>query len=578
MARPFVKNLAHLPVTPGAANGTMTLENPGDVEAYPIWELRGPGKNFRAISPRGEVLEWLGTLTADETLVIDTQAGTVLDGKGENRYAELGETPRMWTIPPGETTAEIQFEATSSGTYEPGEIVRTNWSANPVPAGPALGNNIANFAGYLPGTGEAGVTMTSDAPLTTAVVVTNYLTNPSFETGTAGWVPSSCTIARSPNYPRAEKVGDGIGVITVAAPAGTVYLSSNTHVEFPALFPAGVGQWVGMSILAGRSTGAQYGRLSIGWYNAAGTALSYTQGAIVSLPGGSLTPVSVVAQAPADAVSARMFFYPVNTATGGVPPDGITLVDAGMIVLAPTEAEARAMAADYVDGSAPTRDLPGDVRYVHGWTGAAHASASTRALTITPGAKGPDGIPGFARRVVTAPKTGASTGWSATSSAYRSPLAGARGDRVTCSVYLRYTGTTPVRIRLRTIPYGVGGTTAPGMSDTPLTPLPPGEWVRLSMTHEALADFETAAWWAYLIGGGGDQVLPAGSTLDVAGALVEAGSQVRPWFYGGSASGSRGAYAFAGAVNASISHMYSAVLRGASRVAVSWRARKWMVI
>ncbi|WP_144721251.1 phage tail domain-containing protein [Cellulosimicrobium sp. TH-20] len=577
MARPFVKNLAHLPVTPGAANGTMTLENPGDVEAYPIWELRGPGKNFRAISPRGEVLEWLGTLTADETLVIDTQAGTVLDGKGENRYAELGETPRMWTIPPGETTAEIRFEATSSGTYEPGALVRTNWSANPVPVGPALGSNVANFAGYLPGTGETGVTMTSDAPLNTAVVATNYITNPSFEGGAAGWLPSSCTIERGTTT-RAGRVGSYVGTLTVASPAGTVYLSSNTHAEFPALFPAGAGRWVGASILAGRSTGAQYARVSIGWYNAAGTVISYSQGPIGALPGTSLTRFIAVAQAPTEAVTARLFFYPVNTATGGVPPDGITFVDAGMLAVASTEADAAAAAADYVDGSSPTVDLPGDVRFVHAWSGAAHGSSSTRALTITPGAKGPDGIPGFARRVVTAPKTGASTGWSSNAAAYRASLAGARGDRVTCSVYLRYTGPTPLRIRLRTQPYEVGGTAAPGLSDTPLTPLPSGEWVRLSSTHEALADFETVGWWAYLIGSTGDQVIPAGGCLDIAGALIEPGGDLRPWFYGAMASGSRGVYAFAGAVNASISHMYSAVLRGASRVAVSWRARKWMVI
>ncbi len=581
MARPFVKNLAHLPVTPGAANGTMTLENPGDVEAYPIWELRGPGKNFRAISPRGEVLEWLGTLAADETLVIDTQAGTVLDGKGENRYAELGETPRMWTIPPGETVAEIQFEATSSGVYEPGATLRTNYALDSVPVGPANGHVIANFAGNSPGGGESGDTITSATPQSTADVATNNVINPSFETSaTVGWATSSCTLTRVTSPTRPQRVGNYMGMIqTPAEPTGTVYVGTFTHTDFPTLLTPGAGQWVGASILMSRSTGPQYARVSIQWYKGT-AAVHLTHGAIGLLSAGGATRFTVVGQAPAEATSARLIVYPQSTSTGGAPQEGNTQIGAAMLCGASTEAEALAAAEDYVDGSIPTLDLPGDVRYVPAFTGTAHASASTRTLTITPGAKGPAGAPGFARRVVTAEKSSGSTGWTATGSVYRAPLSGTAGDQVTVSVWARLAydparepGTVHRTVRLRTQPY-LGNSSLPHQ-DTSAIVLPANEWVRLHKTYLAASAFDSVAWWVYQTSGSN---LPAGTTFDIAALLIEPGGDLRSWFYGAMASGSRGVYAFAGAVNASISHMYSAVLRGASRVAVSWRARKWMVI
>lgn len=575
MARPFVKNLAHLPVTPGAANGTMTLENPGDVDAYPIWELSGPGRNFRAISPRGEVLEWLGTLAADESLVIDTQAGTVLDGKGENRYAELGETPRMWTIPPGETVAEIQFEATSSGVYEPGATLRTNYALDSVPVGPANGHVIANFAGYSPGGGESGVTMTSASPLSTAVVATNYAANPSFEVdGTSGWALSSCTLTRQTSPSRPGQEGPYIARLTVASPTGSVYAGT-----MPGVMPVAPGQWVGASILSSRSTGATHARVSIQWYNGA-SAGSLVHSAVFALNPTAMERNAVVAQAPEGVTTARLLFYPLNSATGGTPPDGNTLIDGAMLTVAPTEAEALAVVTDFFDGSSPTRDLPGDVRYVHGWTAAANASPSTRVLTITPGAKGPGGAPGFARRVVTAEKSSGSTGWTATGSVYRAPLSGAAGDQVTVSVWARLTydparepGSVHRTVRLRTQPY-LGNSSLPNQ-DTSAIVLPANEWVRLDKTYLAASDFDSVAWWVYQTSGSN---LPAGTTFDIAALLIESGGDLRSWFYGAMTSGARGVYAFAGAVNASISHMYSAVLRGASRVAVSWRARKWMVI
>ena len=218
---------------------------------------------------------------------------------------------------------------------------------------------LSNYAGDTVETGSKFVPL--DLPLV------NYITNPSFEVNTTGWVTSSCTIASSPNYPRPSKVGDRIGTVTVADPTGTAYTGTTLTAD---LLPVGANVWVGASILAGRSTGASYGRISLQWY-AGTTAITVTHGPITALPGGDLTRLVVAGQAPPTATTARILFYPVETATGGTPPNGVSLIDAAQMVIAQNEADARAWAVDYVDGSLPPTE---DLEPI--WTGTAHNSIS----------------------------------------------------------------------------------------------------------------------------------------------------------------------------------------------------------
>lgn len=110
----FLPRLVNLRVSASQSMGEVTTVNPGDAPAYPTWVVIGPGDNFRAISPAGETLHWEGSLGAGETLTIDTRTGSVVDGTGANRYAELAPAPKMWQIPPGSTVATASLQNTTA--------------------------------------------------------------------------------------------------------------------------------------------------------------------------------------------------------------------------------------------------------------------------------------------------------------------------------------------------------------------------------------------------------------------------------------------------------------------------------
>ena len=113
---PFLSALVSMPLAASQAIGDITLTNVGDADAYPVWEVSGPGRDLKVISPTGEMLRWTGSLASTEKLIIDTRAGTVTDGKGANRYAELAPAPRFWTVPPGVSTANVQLLDTTAAS------------------------------------------------------------------------------------------------------------------------------------------------------------------------------------------------------------------------------------------------------------------------------------------------------------------------------------------------------------------------------------------------------------------------------------------------------------------------------
>ncbi|WJN62717.1 Dit-like tail protein [Streptomyces phage phiScoe15] len=115
-ASPFMANMMSMPVASSQAIGDIMLENTGDVAAYPVWTVYGPGDNFKAISPTGETLWWKGSLTSTQTLTVDTQKGTVKREDGSNQYGLLAPAPRFWAVEPGISTCTASLLNTTSAS------------------------------------------------------------------------------------------------------------------------------------------------------------------------------------------------------------------------------------------------------------------------------------------------------------------------------------------------------------------------------------------------------------------------------------------------------------------------------
>lgn len=129
---PYFVHNTELSVTKTTGFGTggelTTVDSKGDVDSFPVWTITGPGFNFRAESALGEVLEWRGNLSAGQTIVIDTRAGTVLVPEVKNattgvvttaainRFSDLAPAPRMWKLPPGTHKAKVTMSGTGGGS------------------------------------------------------------------------------------------------------------------------------------------------------------------------------------------------------------------------------------------------------------------------------------------------------------------------------------------------------------------------------------------------------------------------------------------------------------------------------
>ncbi|MEU3436728.1 phage tail family protein [Streptomyces sp. NPDC006863] len=106
-----------------ASNGTLTIENPGDIEAWPIWEITGPLKRFKFTGPDGASFGIptqpgsIDALPAGRTLTVDCRPGykTVSDNTGRIYFPLLSANPSLWSVPPGTSTAQADLLA-GSGT------------------------------------------------------------------------------------------------------------------------------------------------------------------------------------------------------------------------------------------------------------------------------------------------------------------------------------------------------------------------------------------------------------------------------------------------------------------------------
>lgn len=96
---------------------TPNIINSGDVDAYPVWTVTGPGTNPTAQNTTsGELWQLNMTLLAGETVVIDTRPSSlrgstpsVQDNYGNNRFGDLVNTSELWWLAPGENQVSLSI-------------------------------------------------------------------------------------------------------------------------------------------------------------------------------------------------------------------------------------------------------------------------------------------------------------------------------------------------------------------------------------------------------------------------------------------------------------------------------------
>lgn len=112
-----------LHITSGrVSESAISVENPGDIEAWPVWQITGPVKSFRFISPKGEAFgiaarqDGTDVVAAGRTLTIDTRPGYKLlrDDQGVNYWPLLEANPVLWAIPDGRSQVGVQLTSSSS--------------------------------------------------------------------------------------------------------------------------------------------------------------------------------------------------------------------------------------------------------------------------------------------------------------------------------------------------------------------------------------------------------------------------------------------------------------------------------
>jgi len=111
--RGLLPQLSKLKLTSSQIFGVITVNNIGDVPAFPIYNFRGPLTEL-TVTNGTDSFSFTAPIVEGETITVDTETGTVTDDAGVNRYADLAPAPKLFRIPPGISSVSINAVAGSS--------------------------------------------------------------------------------------------------------------------------------------------------------------------------------------------------------------------------------------------------------------------------------------------------------------------------------------------------------------------------------------------------------------------------------------------------------------------------------
>lgn len=113
--RGLLPQLTKLKLTSSETLGTVTVNNEGDVETYPVWTLRG-ALDYVEITDGSNTFRYNAPIPAGTTITINTEAGTVVDDSGANKYANMATAPKFFTLQPGTSTITVKATGATSAS------------------------------------------------------------------------------------------------------------------------------------------------------------------------------------------------------------------------------------------------------------------------------------------------------------------------------------------------------------------------------------------------------------------------------------------------------------------------------
>ena len=111
--RGLLPELTKLKVASSQVFGVITVDNQGDVPAYPVWYVRGPIEDV-IISNGEQSFSFVDPVLPGETITVNTATGEVTDDLGTNRYSILGPAPKLFRIEPGVSSISVDGVAATT--------------------------------------------------------------------------------------------------------------------------------------------------------------------------------------------------------------------------------------------------------------------------------------------------------------------------------------------------------------------------------------------------------------------------------------------------------------------------------
>lgn len=96
---------------------TKFVNNAGDLDVWPVWEITGPGENPSIThAETGHELSLTVTMDAGEVITIDTASGQVRDPAGANLFGLVDRPVNFWSIPAGGAMVTVTVTDADAGT------------------------------------------------------------------------------------------------------------------------------------------------------------------------------------------------------------------------------------------------------------------------------------------------------------------------------------------------------------------------------------------------------------------------------------------------------------------------------